>query len=118
MENNYTSDELLKKLDDAEKRILVLIHDKKELTEHVKKNFITVIKRFGDKYSDEELAKKDVKDLEVIVDACSRFGDYSEKTPKILPLSHKTHKVEDDREYDLTNVFGDVNKEFNMAKYK
>lgn len=103
------NESLREKLNDAEKRIKVF--EEKE-----RQNFIKQIKKFGDKYSDEELSQEDLKGLEKIADAVSRFAP-STKKPDVLPVEPKddkedlTEKVE---RIDFSRVFDDVNKEFNL----
>jgi hypothetical protein len=103
------------KFDDAVTKI-------KEFEEKERLNFIKLIKKFGDKYSDEELEKiEDLKVLESIADAVSRFAPSNDK-PDVIPVSGKPDKkkMEDELEkgverVDFTKVFDDVNKEFNMS---
>ena len=108
MENN----ELLQKLNDAEARI-------KELEDEKRVRYIKAIKRFG-KYSDDELENEDLKTLEVIADAVSRFAPSMEE-PELLPMPDKvlTRKevraATEKRDRDLESVFADVNAEFNMT---
>ena len=106
-------EELRKELEDAATSI-------KEFEEKEKLNYIKVIKKFGNKYSDEELKEKNLKSLEEIADAVSRFAP-SEEKPDMLPVGNKTDKkkLEDDLELgeriDPFAVYEDVNKEFNMS---
>ena len=106
--------EVLKKdFADAEAKIKVF-EEKERL------NYIKIIKKFGDKYSDEELEKKDLKSLEDTADAVTRFAP-SEKKPDVLPKGNKTDKkkLEDDLDegerIDPFSVYEDVNKEFNLS---
>ena len=93
----------------------------KEFEEKERLNFIKLIKRFGDKYSDEELNKiEDLKILESIADTASRFAPSNDK-PDVIPGGGKPDKkkMEDDlkkgvERIDFTKIFEDVNKEFNM----
>ena len=106
--------EVLKKdFADAEAKIKVF-EEKERL------NYIKIIKKFGDKYSDEELEKKDLKSLEDTADAVTRFAPSKEK-PDVLPKGNKTDKkkLEDDLDegdrIDPFSVYEDVNKEFNLS---
>ena len=92
----------------------------KEFEEKEKLNYIKIIKKFGDKYSDEELIKEDLKSLEKIADAVSRFAP-SNEDPEVIPVVAKPNKEEMEKELDkgkrvdFSTVFDDVNKEFNMC---
>ena len=101
-------------INDAIKRI-------DELEDKIKRNYIDIIKKFGDKYSDEELAKEDLESLETIIDACSRFADMpSEGKPVVIPFGNKMNKKtgELNRRIDFARVFDDVNAKFNMSNLK
>ena len=102
--------------EDAMKKIKVF--EEKE-----KLNYIKVIKKFGDKYSDEELKEMDLKSLEDTADAVSRFAPSNEKA-ETIPVVGKSDKEEMKEELgtgkriDFSQVFDDVDKEFNMTAYK
>lgn len=93
----------------------------KELEDRERIRLIKSIKKFGDKYSDEELEDKELKSLIEIEDAVSRFAP-SEEKPNVLPIAPKEGKEEMEKELkkdseriDFSRVFEDVNKEFNMS---
>lgn len=101
-----------------------MISDAKEMIgkyeEKERLNLIQSIKKFGDKYSDEELQDKDIPTLEIIADAVSKFSP-SEDKAEVLPVAGKDdkEKMEDNLEekverIDFSRVFEDINKEFNM----
>ena len=104
---------LSSKLEDATEVI-------KKFEEEKRKNLISEIKKFGDKYSDEELEIKDLEILKEIADAVSRFAP-SDESPDKLPVAPKDDKkkMEDElgktERIDFSKVFEDVNKEFNMG---
>jgi len=106
-------EELTKDLSDSKKKT-------EELTEIVRENYIKAIKKFGDKYSDEELKEKDLKSLIDIADAVSRFAPSTDK-PDVIPVApkDKKKKLEDEIEKgERVNphaIFDDVKKEFNMT---
>lgn len=110
----FTNDELMQMLKIADSKIKVF-----EEKERI--NYITVIKKFGDKYSDEELEKKDLKSLEAIADAVKRFVPSDEK-PEIVPIVSNKLLVKEAKgaseRIDFTSVFDDVAKDFNMSKIK
>ena len=112
---NFSNEELVIKLADAEKKI-------KDYEEKERINYIKVIKKFGNKYSDEELAKIDLKTLEIVYDAgCRFYDDVADPSlkPEILPLGTKMKKDTDiPYRIDFANVFEDVAKEFDMSKIK
>jgi iron-sulfur cluster repair protein YtfE (RIC family) len=105
-------EELRKELSDA-------VMDIKKYQEKERQNFIKAIKKFGDKYSDEELEKKNLESLEEIADAVSRFAPSDEKPDKI-PVAPKDDKkkledeLDETKRIDFSNVFEDVNKEFDL----
>ena len=105
-------EEIRKELNDANSIIT-------KFNEEKKANFITAIKKFGDKYSDEELEAEDLKSLEKIADAVSRFMPSKEKAD-VIPVAPKDDKkkledeLEENKRIDFSNVFEDVNKEFNL----
>ena len=113
----YTNEELTEMLKVADSKI-------KSFEEKERINYIKIIKKFGDKYSDQELEKKDLKDLEVIVDACSRFHDISEDKskdkPETIPIGHKTPKedLKVEGRIDFANAFADVSEDFDMGGVK
>ncbi len=106
-------EDLKLKLEDASSKI-------KQFEEKERQNYIKVIKKFGDKYSDEELQKEDLQSLEKIADAVSRFAP-STKEPEVLPVAAKGDKeemednLEKGKRIDFSKVFDDVKKEFNMS---
>jgi len=102
-----------KDFEDAKAKIKVFEEEKR-------KNLISNIKKFAaDKFSDEELAKEELKSLEKIADAVLRFAP-SEKAPPILPITPKGDKdemekqIKDGVRIDPFSIYDDVNKEFNM----
>ena len=116
MDNNLTTDELLIELEDAKKKIA-------EYEEKERINHISVIKRFGNKYSDEELAKEDTESLKDIADACERFAPSTEQpeilpVPKELPTYEEVQKRMEDDLVDYSSVFDYVAKSFDMTKLK
>lgn len=99
-------------LEDAIKRI-------NKLEDKVKINYIKQIKKFGNKYSDEELEKVDLESLETIMDACSRFV-YSDENPEIIPITPPTKPKQRPtgevfEKVDFGAVFDNVAKDFNMS---
>ena len=104
---------LKKDFEDAQAKIKIF-----EEKERV--NFIKVIKKFGDKYSDEELEKMNLKSLEDTAEAVVRFAPSETKT-EVIPVANKGDKKEMEKELDkseridFSRVFEDVNKEFNMS---
>jgi len=106
-------EDLTVKLEDAFGKI-------KELEKKKKLNYIKVIKKFGDKYSEDELLKEDLKSLEKIADAVSRFAP-SEEAPDMIPVGNKDDKkkLEDEigkgKRIDFSTVFDDVKEGFNMS---
>lgn len=103
-------EELKTKFEDALKTI-------EEFKEKEKLNLIKKIKKFGDKYSDEELQKKDLNTLHIIADAFSKFEPSSEKA-EVLPLAGQDSKEEleeklkEEEHVDFSKTFEDVNKQF------
>ena len=91
--------------------------------EEKKKNYIKDIKKFGDKYSDEELEEMNLKSLEDTAEAVSRFAPSNEKA-ETIPIAAKPAKEEMKKELDegkrvdFSTVFDDVNAKFNMSKLK
>ena len=81
-------------------------------------NLISKIKKFGNKYSDDELQKKDIDTLNIIADAFSKFEPSTEE-PETIPIKGQDSeeelkkKVEGER-IDFSKVFDDVNKEFGL----
>jgi len=123
MDDKEFHDAIAKKdleLEAIRKELSDAITQKDHVEAIVKQNFIKAIKKFGDKYSDEELKVKDLKTLEEIADAVSRFTPSDEK-PDTLPVAPKDDKKElekelgDTKRIDFSRVFDDVNKEFNMT---
>lgn len=110
---NSELEESRKELSDA-KEMVTKYQEKEKL------NFIKAIKKFGDKYSDEELKVKTLENLEEIADAVSRFAPSDDK-PDTLPVAPKDDKekledeLEETKRIDFSNVFEDVNKEFNLS---
>lgn len=106
-------EDLRKELSDANSKVT-------KFEEKERLNYIKAIKKFGDKYSDEELKDKKLPELEVIADAVLRFLPSDEK-PDTIPIAPKDDKEElekklgDAKRIDFSNVFEDVNKEFNMT---
>ena len=82
-------------------------------------NYIKIIKKFGDKYSDEELEKKDLKSLEDTADAVTRFAPSNEKT-ETVPMGSKTPKEEivKTKHIDFSRTFDYVRSEFDMGSIK
>lgn len=105
-------EEIRKELSDSRDRV-------KKFEEKERLNYIRQIKKFGDKYSDEELNAEDLNSLEKIADAVSRFAPSTEK-PTTIPVAPKDDKkglekeLGDTKRIDFSNVFEDVNKEFNL----
>ncbi len=107
-------EELKVKLNDA--NVLIGQFEEKEKLNHIK-----TIKKFGDKYSEEELLKEDLKSLEKIADAVSRFAP-SDAKPDVVPVANKDDKtkLEDDvkkggKRIDFSKVFDDVKENFDMS---
>jgi len=100
------NEKLLKELADAKVKIA-------ELESFKRRNLIAEIKKFGNKYSEDELIEKGSDILEEILDAVRRFGDSSSAT--VLPIAARP---EIEEKVDFTTVFEDVNKEFNMKNIK
>ena len=97
-------------IEDATKRI-------DELEAKIKIGYINAIKRFGDKYSDEELERENLESLETIMDACSRFA--IEDNIPITPF--RDEKRPDKtviKRIDFSRVFDDVAAKFNMSNIK
>lgn len=92
----------------------------KAFEEKERASLMIKIKKFGDKYSDEELLKEDLKGLEKIADAASRFAP-SDKSPEIIPVAPKGDKDEmekdlkDAERIDPFSIYDDVNKEFDLS---
>ena len=98
--------ELLKELKDA-KSLIAKYEEKERL------HLISQIKKFGNKYSDEELKDKDIDTLEIIVDACRKLSPIDDDyTVEPNTESAKTVKL-----IDFTKTFHDVNSEFLMGDY-
>ena len=79
------------------------------------------MEKFGDKFSDEELEKMDLKSLEDTANAVIRFAP-SDEEPTKIPVAPKDDKKElEDKlgaeRIDPTKIFEDVNKEFNLEGY-
>ena len=101
-------------LADAEKRI-------EELESKIKDNYIAIIKRYGDKYTQEELEKEDLESLETIIDAVRRFMPSDERAEVIPITPYRDEKKPDHtviKRIDFSRVFEDVAKEFNMSNLK
>ncbi|MHA1221325.1 MAG: hypothetical protein ACTSQB_06295, partial [Candidatus Heimdallarchaeota archaeon] len=71
-------------------------------------------KKFGDRYSREELLEKDLDTLDVILDACNKFKAIEDEFP--LPEETIKQKVLSDptKRIDFTKTFQDVNEEFGL----
>ena len=115
MTDNLTVDSLLIELQDAKAKIA-------EYEEKERINYIKVIKRFGEKYTDKELGEKDLKDLKIIADACERYCPSTEN-PDILPMpkkrpSYEEAKKKHDGLVNFSSVFDDVSAQFDMTKIK
>jgi hypothetical protein len=122
MDEKEFQDAIAKKdseLKDLRKELADAKAGKEKAEKIVRQNFIKAIKRFGDKYSDEELESKELKTLEEIADAVSRFAPTEEKAD-IIPVAPKDDKKEMEDQVgkkervDFSHVFDDVNKEFNL----
>jgi hypothetical protein len=121
MDEKEYSDAIAKK--DAElEELKVSLADAKELLakfeEKERLALIQKIKKFGDKYSDEELQNKDIDTLNIIADAFSKFKP-SEEPAEPLPKKGQDSKEEMEEELkgkliDFSKVFDDVNKEFGL----
>ncbi len=104
--------DLIEKLENAKK-----LND--SLASELRENYIAKIKKFGDKFSDEELEAKNLNSLKEIADAVSRFAP-SEDKPEVIPVAGKDDKkkMEDEigkeERIDFSKVFDDVRSEFNM----
>jgi hypothetical protein len=107
------NEELLQELEDARKKIA-------KYDEERKSNFIRAIKKFGDKYSDEELEEKDLETLEIVYDACKRFSDIAiePEIPTPLPMGNKIDEKEIPTRIDFARIWEDVSKDFNMEGLK
>lgn len=118
----------------------------KDLEDWKRLNLIKAIKKFGDKYSKEELEVKDEETLETILDSISRYvnifdsddtktvepdlePDAKPDTKPIIepiaePIDEETVKEVEEfkkipaQKIDPTNAFADVSNEFNMSKLK
>jgi len=96
--------ELLRELADARKRIAGYEEEKRL-------RMIAQIKKFGDKYTDKELENKDLSTLEIIADAFGHFKGLEEpETMMDEGIKPKQKSV------DLSTVFDDISKDFNMTK--
>jgi len=122
MDEKEFQDAITKKeseIKDLHEKLSDAISKKEKAEEIIKRNYITAIKKFGDKYSDEELEPKTLENLKEIADAVSRFAP-STKKPDIVPIAPKDDKdkMEDNldkaKRIDFSRVFDDVNKEFNL----
>ena len=107
-----TREALIVELADAHSEI-------KKFKDEKRLDYIKQIKRFGDKYSDEELESKDLESLKTIHDAVSRFydelntkDDEVEKIPMRTKI-RKDHRPEE--RIDFSKTFEDVNEQFNMS---
>lgn len=105
------NEDLITKLEDAVKVI-------KQFEEEKRLDLIKKIKKFGDKYTDEELQKKDVNTLKIIADAFSKFEPSMEE-PEVIPIKGGDSKEEMEKKIegehiDFSKVFEDVNKEFGL----
>lgn len=91
----------------------------KEYEEKERLNFVELIKKFGDKYSDKELESKKLEELKVIADACSRFTPSMDR-PDVIPMGGrmKEDTIPEGKVIDFSRVFEDVNKQFNMGKFE
>ena len=81
-------------------------------------DLITKIKKFGNKYTDEELQEKNIETLNIIADAFSKFEPSNEEPDKI-PMKGADSKEELEekikgKRIDFSKVFDDVNKEFGL----
>jgi hypothetical protein len=85
-------------------------------------NKILTIKKFTDAYTDDELSKMTLPQLELLEDATSRFNP-SDKKPEVIPVAGKSQELKDEAEkekverIDPRDVFADTNKEFNLYGY-
>lgn len=121
MEEKEFNDAIAKK--DAELEALkVILTDAKEIIgkyeEEKRMSLIEKIKKFGNKYTDEELQTKDIDTLNIIADAFSKFEPSMEEPDK-LPMkgADSKDKMEEKikgKRIDFSKVFDDVNKEFGL----
>lgn len=121
-EKEYT-DTLAKK--DSDHKELIDSKDEriKELEDRERIRLISSIKKFGDKFSDEELKVKNLNSLIEIEDAASRFAP-SEEKPDTIPIAPKNDKDEMEKELkkdseriDFSRVNDDINKDFEMSRF-
>ncbi|KKM92027.1 hypothetical protein LCGC14_1222510, partial [marine sediment metagenome] len=121
MDEKEFSDAIAKKDTEIEE-LKVGLADAKSLLakfeEKEKLNLIKSIKRFGDKYSDEELQNKDIDTLNIIADAFSKFEPSNEEPDKI-PMKGGDSKEDLEKKIkgeriDFSKVFNDVNEEFGL----
>jgi len=105
------NEKLLKELADAKVKIA-------ELESYKRQNLIEEIKKFGNKYSDDELIAKDSEILEEILDAVKRYAKRTEAVSDNIPIVPDEKVMPTSHKIDFAHVFDDVLKEFNMTNIK